>query len=54
MSKGDETRPHDKERFDENFERIFGPRPLKTWNPEEESDDVRVQETSPETPQVDV
>jgi hypothetical protein len=33
MGKGDNVRPHNKERFDESFERIFGKKELKTWDP---------------------
>lgn len=41
MSKGSQTRPHNKERFDESFERVFGRKEIKTWNPDgkEESQD---------------
>lgn len=31
MSKGDNVRPHNKKRYDENFEAAFGKRELKTW-----------------------
>ena len=41
MGKGSRTRPHNKERFDESFERVFGTKEIKTWDPnrEEESQD---------------
>ena len=41
MSKGSSTRPHNKEKFDESFIRVFGRKEIKTWNPdgEEESTD---------------
>jgi len=32
MGKGDHYRPVDKKKFNENFESIFGPRRIKTWN----------------------
>lgn len=35
MGKGDWRRPMDKEKFDQNFDAIFGKRELKLWNPEE-------------------
>ncbi len=31
MGKGDTPRPTDKEKYDANFERIFGEHRLKTW-----------------------
>jgi len=31
MGKGDTPRPVDKAKYDENYERVFGPRPIKTW-----------------------
>lgn len=34
MSKGDWTRPVNKEKYDESFEAIFGRKELKTWDPE--------------------
>lgn len=37
MSKGDNVRPHNKERFDKNFEAVFGKKELKTWDPAKEA-----------------
>lgn len=51
MSKGSSTRPHNKEAFDESFERIFGRKEIKTWNPdgeEESTDSVHSGEPHPE------
>ena len=31
MSKGDTPRPVDKEKYDANYERVFGKREVKTW-----------------------
>ncbi len=31
MSKGDTPRPQNKEKYDAEFERVFGERPLKLW-----------------------
>jgi hypothetical protein len=38
MGKGDHYRPVDKKKFNENFESIFGPRKIKTWNPGEDDE----------------
>lgn len=38
MGKGDNYRPVDKEKFDANFERVFGKRQIKTWNPDEDEE----------------
>ncbi len=34
MGKGDTPRQVNKEKYDANFERVFGKREIKTWNPE--------------------
>lgn len=31
MSKGDTPRPVDKEKYDDNYRRVFGDKPLKLW-----------------------
>lgn len=31
MGKGDTPRPVDKGKYDVNYERVFGKRPIKTW-----------------------
>lgn len=31
MGKGDTPRPMDKEKFDSNYDRVFGNKPFKTW-----------------------
>lgn len=49
MGKGDWVRPSNKKKFDEGFERAFGKREIKTWNPEEDDEqesDVQGETTS--------
>jgi hypothetical protein len=38
MSKGDNTRPHNKAKYDSEFERIFGKRALKLWLREKDNE----------------
>jgi len=44
MSKGSRPRPCDKKRFGENYDRVFGAKPLNIWNdapPKEDSNEVQ-------------
>jgi len=38
MSKGDTPRPTNKEKYDEQFESIFGRKEIKTWDPDGEEE----------------
>lgn len=51
FSKGDWFRPVNKEKYDEQFESVFGRKEIKTWNPdgeEESQDGVHPADTDPE------
>jgi len=39
MGKGSNARPVDKERYDHNFERVFGAKPLNNWESTTEDDE---------------
>ena len=38
MSKGDHVRPMDKKKYDLNYDRVFGEKPLNVWKPEDQED----------------
>lgn len=48
MPKGDWPRPHNRKRFETNFEAIFGKHEIKTWDPEAEDNDVENPEQAEE------